>query len=85
MSEIIQVVDRNDNFLRTENRKKVHSNGDWHRGAHVFLFGSENRILLQGRSSSKNQYPSKYDCSVSEHVKENETFKKQQNVALEKS
>lgn len=74
MSELLSVVDRNDNFLKEEDRKTVHNSDQWHRGVHVLLVNSKNEILLQVRSPIKDKFPNCYDCSVSEHVQAGESF-----------
>lgn len=74
MSELLSVVDRNDNFLKGDDRKIVHNSNQWHRGLHVLLVNSKDEILLQVRSPTKDKFPNCYDCSVSEHVKAGESF-----------
>lgn len=74
MSELLSVVDRNDNFLKEEDRKTVHNSDQWHRGVHILLVNSKYEILLQVRSPTKDKFPNCYDCSVSEHVKAGESF-----------
>jgi len=74
MTELLDVVDMNDNFLKGEDRKIVHNSYQWHRGVHILLINSKNEILLQIRSPTKDKFPNCYDCSVSEHVKIGESF-----------
>ena len=75
MSEFMDVVDENDNVIGKATREEIHGLGKWHRGIHVFVFDRAGRLLLPTRSSTKDKFPSTYDCSVSEHVKAGETFK----------
>ena len=74
MSEFMDVVDENDNVIGKATREEIHGLGKWHRGIHVFVFDRAGRLLLPTRSSTKDKFPSTYDCSVSEHVKAGETF-----------
>lgn len=74
MDELLSVVDKNDNFLKGEERKIVHNSYQWHRGVHVLLMNNKNEIMLQVRSPTKDKFPNCYDCSVSEHVVAGESF-----------
>ncbi|MFH1229628.1 MAG: NUDIX domain-containing protein [Candidatus Aenigmatarchaeota archaeon] len=68
MTELLAVVDENDNPLRGEDRKVVHSSTLWHRGIHVFVFNPQGELLVQLRSPLKDKYPDTYDCSISGQV-----------------
>jgi len=72
--EIFDVVNENDIVTAQEMRSKVHQVGLWHRGAHVLLFTSDNKWIVQQRSKTKSQSPLTFDCSVSEHVTAGETY-----------
>lgn len=72
--EFLDVINEEDMVLRKETRSAVHSKGLWHRGAHVFLFTEDGRMLIQKRSADRVQSPSLLDCSVSEHVKAGESY-----------
>lgn len=74
--ELLTVVDENDNLIKGEERKNVHSSTLWHRGIHVFVFNSEGKLLVQLRSSIKDKYPNTYDCSVSAQVSFGEEYEK---------
>lgn len=83
MPEILCVVDENDNFLRGEDRKLVHSSDMWHRGVHIFLYNSRGELLLQLRSPKKDKFPSTWDCSVSGHVEMGQSYKETAERELE--
>ncbi len=72
--ELLDVVNENDEVISTAMRSSVHERGLLHRGVHVFLFDSEGKLLVQKRSARRPQYPSVWDCSVSEHVKAGESY-----------
>ena len=71
---MLVVVDENDNLIKREDRKTVHSSTLWHRGIHVFVFNSKGELLVQLRSPAKDKYPNKYDCSISGQVNFRETY-----------
>ncbi len=74
MSELMDIVDENDNVIGKATREKIHNSQMWHRGIHILVFNSEGKLLLPLRSSRKDKFPNTYDCSVSEHVKTGEKF-----------
>ncbi len=74
MKELLSVVDENDNLIRGEDRRVVHSSTLWHRGVHVFIFNSRGGLLVQLRSPIKDKYPDTYDCSLSGQVAFGENY-----------
>ena len=72
--ELFDIIDENDHIIGQEMRSIVHQRGLWHRGAHVLLFTSDNKLIVQRRSKTKSQSPLTLDCSVSEHVQAGETY-----------
>ncbi len=72
--ELLDVVNEKDEAIATATRSRVHERGLLHRGVHVFLFDEAGRMLVQKRSPARTQYPSVWDCSVSEHVKAGESY-----------
>ena len=74
MSEYLDVVDEENQVMYKETRRKIHGKGLWHRGIHILVFNSKGQLILQMRSSSKDKFPNHYDCSVSEHLEEGETY-----------
>ena len=74
MVDYLDVVDKGDRVIGRETREKIHMGGLWHRGVHILVFDSNNRLVLQIRSAVKDKFPNHYDCSVSEHLEEGETY-----------
>ncbi|MEW6241212.1 MAG: NUDIX domain-containing protein [Chloroflexota bacterium] len=74
MEEQFDVINEQDEVIGQAARSAVHAQGLWHRGVHVFLFTADGRMLIQQRSADRKQYPSQWDCSVSEHVKAGEDY-----------
>lgn len=82
MSELLSVVDENDNLIRGEDRKIVHSSTLWHRGVHILVFDN-GKLLVQLRSPLKDKYPNRYDCSISGQVGFREEYEETANRELE--
>lgn len=72
--ELFDIVDQKDHVIGQAMRSVVHQHGLWHRGAHVFLFTRDGKLLVQQRSRDRLHAPSALDCSVSEHVKAGEDY-----------
>ncbi len=51
--EKVVLVDKNDNQIGLMSKMEAHQKGTLHRAFSIFLFNSENQILLQKRSSNK--------------------------------
>lgn len=72
--EIFDVVDENDEVIRQETRKEVHANNLLHRAVHIFVFNKNKDILLQKRSSLKDNFPSCWDSSAAGHLDSGESY-----------
>ncbi|RJP53271.1 MAG: NUDIX domain-containing protein [Anaerolineaceae bacterium] len=73
--ELLDIVNDEDMVTHQELRSTVHKLGLQHRGAHVFLFTKDGKMLVQKRSADRASSPSMLDCSVSEHVKAGEGYR----------
>jgi isopentenyl-diphosphate delta-isomerase type 1 len=73
VDELLDIVNDEDIVTGQEMRSTVHQLGLQHRGVHVFLFTHDGKLLIQKRSKDRAQYPSAWDCSVSEHVQAGES------------
>ena len=73
--ELLDIVNDKDMVTHQELRSTVHKLGLQHRGAHVFLFTKDGKMLVQKRSADRASSPSMLDCSVSEHVKAGEGYR----------
>jgi isopentenyl-diphosphate delta-isomerase len=74
MDELLDIVNDEDIVIDQQMRSVVHELGLQHRGAHVFLFTLDGKMLVQKRSADRAASPSALDCSVSEHVKAGESY-----------
>lgn len=66
--EIIDVYDKNGILVGNATKKEAHDKGLWHRAAHVWIFNSQGKILLQKRAPGKLSSPGKWDLSAAGHV-----------------
>ena len=74
--ELLDIVDDTDLVIGQEWRAVVHQRGLQHRGIHIFLVTPGGKLLVQQRSRQRETSPLALDCSVSEHVKAGETYRK---------
>jgi len=72
--EWLDIVDLEDRVVGTIQRAAAYQQANWHRGVHVIIMNSSGEVLMSLRSSRKKNYPSTFDCSVTEHVKSNEDY-----------
>jgi isopentenyldiphosphate isomerase len=72
--EYVDVIDKNDNELGIKKLKSVvYREGDWHRGAHLWIV-KDGKILLQKRASGKEFFPNCFDVACGGHVSSGENF-----------
>ncbi|OGO61831.1 MAG: hypothetical protein A2032_03705 [Chloroflexi bacterium RBG_19FT_COMBO_49_13] len=72
--ELLDIINSDDVVIAQEMRSVVHQRGLQHRGVHIFLVTPEGKLLVQQRSRQRDNFPLALDCSVSEHVKANESY-----------
>ncbi|MFP4424350.1 MAG: NUDIX hydrolase [Candidatus Woesearchaeota archaeon] len=69
MDDLIDICDENNNFLGMQKLKtQAHSEGLWHRTAHIWIYNSKGEVLLQLRAKEKALYPDVWDISAAGHV-----------------
>lgn len=75
MDEWFDIVDSEDRVIGRARRADCHGNPALvHRTAHVVVFASDGRILLQRRSSGKDIQPGKWDTAVGGHLAPGEAY-----------
>ena len=74
MTEILPVVDGNDEVVGKKERALVHRDGDLHRVSHVWVYNSKGEILCQKRSGKVEVRPGVWDYPVGGHVKFGSTY-----------
>lgn len=72
--ELFDVVDDNDRVTGQRPRSEVHRLGLKHRAASIFVFNGSNQLLLQMRSPTKDEYPSRFTSSASGHLTAGEDY-----------
>lgn len=73
LSEVLEVVDKNNRVIGTASRLECYKKGLLHRAVNVFVYNSKGQIFLQKRATKK-RFPNYWDLSCSEHVKVGESF-----------
>ena len=73
-AERFDVVDENDQVLRSEFRDIIHVNNLRHRAAHMLLFNANGELFLQKRSIWKDRNPALWDSSAAGHVDSGEDY-----------
>lgn len=69
MEEMLDIVDKDGNTIRTAPRSEIHGNPALlHKVVHVLVFDDHERVLLQKRAMTKDVAPGKWDTSVGGHV-----------------
>lgn len=67
--EYIDVIDRFGQPLGfSKTRAKIHSDGDYHRVIHLWIYNSNHELLLQKRSLKKENHPGCWDISCGGHI-----------------
>lgn len=74
MSDLIQIVDENDQPIAVATKQEARGQGLIHRLASVMLDDGNGRLLLQLRSPHKDLSPNCWDCSASGHVDAGEGY-----------
>lgn len=60
---------------KTALKSEAHKNGWFHATVHIWLFTSDDKILLQKRAMTKKVFPGLWDISVAGHIGAGETIK----------
>ena len=69
MAEFFDIVDSEGTVIGSAPRSECHGNPSLvHRTAHVVVFSSDGRMLLQKRAADKDVQPSKWDTAVGGHL-----------------
>jgi 16S rRNA (adenine1518-N6/adenine1519-N6)-dimethyltransferase len=73
-AERFDVVDEQDQVLRSELRDIIHVNNLLHRAVHMLLFNASGELYLQKRSIWKDRNPGLWDSSAAGHVDSGEDY-----------
>lgn len=72
--EIFDVVNDRDQVVGQLPRSEVHARGLLHRAVSIFVLNPQGDLLLQRRSSTKDEYPDCYTSSASGHLNAGEDY-----------
>ncbi|MEI6529402.1 MAG: NUDIX domain-containing protein [Candidatus Falkowbacteria bacterium] len=68
MSELLNIVDDNDEIIGEVSREEIHRLGLRHREIHVYFVTPSRELILQHRAKNKDTYPDLLDATVGGHV-----------------
>lgn len=71
-TELLAVVDENNNLTEPLTRKNVHLANLWHRTTGIWVLNKIKQILCQKRSMLKDQNPGKWEAYFGGHLEYNE-------------
>lgn len=73
--EWFEIVDEHDRVVGRRLRSECHGNPAYvHRVAHVLVFNSDGKLILQKRSANKDIQPGRWDTSVGGHLDPGENY-----------
>lgn len=75
MQEKVVLVSPEDEVMGLMEKLEAHQNGLLHRAFSVFLFDSDNKMLLQQRSANKYHSPNQWTNACCSHPREDESYK----------
>jgi isopentenyl-diphosphate delta-isomerase len=81
--EYVILVDEQDITIGTMEKQQAHVEGVLHRAFSIFIFNSENKLLLQKRASSKYHCGGLWTNTCCSHPRENETVQEAANRRLQ--
>src|SRR3989442_6004476 len=77
MSEMVVLVDEKDHPIGYEEKMKAHSDGGkLHRAFSIFIYNSENQMLLQLRSNAKHHFQNLWSNGCCSHPRKGEELEK---------
>lgn len=75
MDELIDILTPEGKPIgKTALKSEAHKNGWFHATVHIWLFTSDDKILLQKRAMTKKVFPGLWDISVAGHIGAGETI-----------
>jgi isopentenyldiphosphate isomerase len=74
LKQMLEVVDENGEFLRLEERKKIHELGLLHKETHLWFVTPDRGIIFQHRAKDKDTFPDLLDATVGGHVEPGDSY-----------
>ena len=72
--EFIDILDKNGSETgKIALKSEAHKKGLYHRSAHLWLYTSTGKVLVQQRAMNKDTFPGLWDISVAGHIAAGET------------
>ena len=69
MDELIDILDEQGNYTgKTCLKSEAHKHGYFHNIVHIWIYTSDEKILLQKRAPTKKVFPNLWDISVAGHI-----------------
>lgn len=72
--ELLDIVDMNNCVTGQATRAEIHAQQLPHRACHIIVFNSDDQVLVQLRSQTKDNNPGLWDSSAAGHVDTGETY-----------
>jgi len=72
--EWFDIVDAEDNVLRSAPRSEVHGDRHLHRATHIWVFNSAGELLIHKRTAEKEEEPLRWTSSAAGHVSAGEDY-----------
>lgn len=73
-TEILSVVNENDQVIDAQPRNQIHALGLRHRAVHILVFNQQRQLFLQKRSMRKDLNQGLWDTSAAGHVDQGEGY-----------
>lgn len=74
MSNLLNIVDENDEIIGQETREKIHRAGLLHRETVVYFITPQHEIIFQHRAKNKDTFPDLLDATVGGHVEIGQSY-----------
>lgn len=74
MVELVDIIDKNNNVIKTVTRKEMRKKNLRHKATFVLVFNSKGEVLVTKRTKIKDVYPGSYEISHGGTVQSGETY-----------
>jgi len=75
-SDILNIVNENDEIVGVAAREEIHKSGLPHREVHVWFYTPNGEIIFQHRAKDKDTYPDLLDATVGGHVEIGDSYER---------
>jgi len=74
MSNLLNIVDENDEIIGQETRANIHERGLRHREVYVYFITPQHEMIVQRRAKNKDVFPGLLDAAVGGHVEIGQSY-----------